>query len=71
MDALSVRKECLDRYEDGVNEQAVNAASGKHIGHAFGGGVGVAMVTSNLVCNTSYPEFCMVFLGLSWAVAGQ
>ena len=36
MNALNVRKECLDRYEDGVNEQAVNTASGKYIGHAFG-----------------------------------
>lgn len=36
MNALSVRKECLDIYEDDVNELAFNAASGKHIGHVFG-----------------------------------
>jgi len=50
MNALSVRKECLDRYEDGVNEQAVNAASGKHIGHALAciGGGGDAGFKSRL-----------------------
>ena len=71
MNAMSVRKECLDRYEDGVNEQAVNAASGKNIGHALACIRWGEMLASNLGCNTNYPEFFMVLLSTCTAVAGQ